>query len=148
MPTKIPPECYHSDPDPTSSPMLRIECVVTSVNCGDYLAETLPFLKAVFDRVIVSTSNDDGETLELCRRLSTPCYATGVMNRPGEPFNKARGINHALKYIQYHDWVCQMDADTILSTSAWRWLLQGPRQAEDLWRRPGQLRRVGSLAGL
>ncbi len=101
---------------------MKIEAVITCVNYADYLAETLPFNKLAFDRITVITANDDAETLELCRRLSVPCYATGKFSSPGDPFNKSRGINHGIKYLRHHDWVVHMDADTALQPSAGFWL--------------------------
>lgn len=117
------PESYGQGPnqDPPA-PTMHIEAVITCVGYADYLAESLPRNKAHFDRMTVVTSNDDKETLDLCRRLSVPCYATGKFDRPGEPFNKARGINHGLKYLRYHDWVCHLDADTVLCPSAGYWM--------------------------
>jgi hypothetical protein len=119
------PESYGHDHDPDRppcGPTMHIEAVITCVGYADYLAETLPLNKPHFDRVTVATSNEDLETLELCRRLSVPCYATGKFRREGEPFNKARGINHALKYLRYQDWVCHLDADTVLCRSAGHWM--------------------------
>lgn len=101
---------------------MHIECVITSVNYSDYLAETLPQNRQIFDRVTVVTSNDDAETLELCRRLSVPCYATGKFS--DGTFNKARGLEHGLNYLRYHDWVAVMDADTVLQPIARHWLMK------------------------
>ncbi len=101
---------------------MKIECLITCVEYADYLAETLPINKLAFDRVTVITSNDDAETLELCRRLSVTCYATGKFNKDTDSFNKSRGINHGIKYLRYHDWVAHMDADTVLQPSAGYWL--------------------------
>ena len=106
---------------PPGSPM-HIEAVISCVHYADYLAETLPENKKHFDWLTVVTSNDDKETLELCRRLSVTCYATGKFQKAGESFNKAAGINHGLKYLRYHDWVMHLDADTVLSPSAGFWL--------------------------
>lgn len=104
----------------------HFEAVITCVNYADYLAETLPENKAHFDWITVVTSNDDQETMEVCRRLSVPCYATGKFFQQGAKFNKARGIGHGLKYLRYHEWVAHLDADTVLTPSAGYWLRKRP----------------------
>jgi glycosyltransferase involved in cell wall biosynthesis len=72
--------------------------------------------------VVVVTSNSDRETAELCRKLSVRCFQTGKFFRNGDPFNKAKGINHGLKYLTFNDWVAHLDADTMLSPRAGWWM--------------------------
>ncbi len=104
----------------------RFEAVITCVDYGDYLAESLPENRGVFDHIIVVTSNEDRETLEVCRRHSVQCVQTNKFTAGGRSYNKARGVTHGLKYTRYQDWVCQLDADTVLSPSARHWLLKRP----------------------
>jgi len=117
-------EMVRSDGPPANHRYRRFELVITCVDYADYLAETLPenLDSLQPDNVVVVTSNEDAETLELCRKLSVPCYATGKFHEHGVPFNKALAINHGLKYLRYHDWVMHLDADTALSPRSGWWL--------------------------
>lgn len=92
----------------------KIEAVTVCVGYADFLSWTLPFNKNHFDRLVVVTTPDDGETQALCdfwhveTVLSESCYANG------DKFNKANLINDALKRISIEDWVLHLDADIFL----------------------------------
>lgn len=101
---------------------MKIEAVIVCVDYADYLAETLPRNLSHFDRVVVVTAPHDLETQELCRRLSTPFYATNVFYKDGGKFNKARGIDFGLGFVRWNDWVVHLDADTYLPPMTRRWL--------------------------
>ena len=101
---------------------MKIEAVIVCVDYADYLAETLPRNLPHFDRVVVVTAPHDLETQELCRRLSTPFYATNVFYKDGGKFNKARGIDFGLGFVRWNDWIVHLDADTYLPPMTRRWL--------------------------
>jgi hypothetical protein len=101
---------------------MKIEAVIVCVDYADYLAETLPRNLPHFDRVVVVTAPHDTETQQLCRRLSTPYYATSVFHKDGGKFNKARGIDFGLGFLHWNDWVVHLDADTYLPPMTRRWI--------------------------
>lgn len=46
---------------------MRIEAITVSVNYDDFLAETLPLNRPLFDDMIVVTTPEDVETQRICR---------------------------------------------------------------------------------
>ncbi|MDB5351858.1 MAG: hypothetical protein JWN86_3105 [Planctomycetota bacterium] len=94
--------------------VVKIECVTVCVDYADFLAETLPWNMANFEKVVVVTSFADKETQELCRRLSVECRPTDVMYADGDVFNKGRAIDFGMGFINGKDWICHLDADTWL----------------------------------
>jgi hypothetical protein len=82
----------------------------------------LPHTLPLFDRVLVVTSEKDYETQETCRRLSCPYYATNIMYKDGDVFNKARAIDFAIGYTRYNEWMVQLDADMYLPPMTRKWL--------------------------
>jgi hypothetical protein len=105
---------------------MYIECVIVSVDYGDFLAETLPVNLPVFDHLVVVTTPRDVETQAVCRKYGVDCYTTNLFDKSAgsQPagFAKARGINHGLAYIQGKDWIVHMDADIALQPLARQWL--------------------------
>lgn len=93
---------------------MRIECVVVSVDCGDYLAATLPLNKGHFDRQLVITAPHDEETKRVCKHYNVECFVTDAFYRGGDKFNKGRAIHEALKHLDFQDWVIHQDADIVL----------------------------------
>jgi hypothetical protein len=112
---------------------MRIEAVVVCVDYADYLAETLPRNLPHFDRVLVITAPHDHETQELCRRLSVPYYATGIMSKDGAKFDKARGIDFGIGFARWNEWLVQLDADTYLPPMTRRWLESRPLDRESVY---------------
>lgn len=99
----------------------RLEAVITCSNYGDYLAETLPRVRPLFDKVVVVTDREDKETAEVARRCSASYYATDVMRRNGQTFNKGAAIQFGLSYLSTQTWICHLDADTWLPPNARLW---------------------------
>lgn len=97
---------------------MRIECVVVSVNCGDYLSHTLPLTKPLFNRQVVVTSADDEETRRVARHYNVECLVTDAFYRGGDKFNKGRAVNEALEHLEktggFKEWAVHMDADIVL----------------------------------
>ena len=112
---------------------MKIEAVIVCVNYADFLAETLPHNLPHFDRTLVITAPHDLETQELCRKLSTPYYATNIFYKNGERFNKARGIDFGLGYLRDNEWVVHLDADTYLPPMTRRWLESRPLDRESIY---------------
>jgi hypothetical protein len=112
---------------------LKIECVITCVDYGDFLAETLPHNLPHFDRILVVTAPHDTETQELCRRLSVPYYCTDLFFKDGSRWNKARGIDYGIGYSRWNEWVVHLDADTYLPPMARKWLEWRPLDEDSIY---------------
>lgn len=112
---------------------MKIEAVIVCVDYADFLAETLPRNLPHFDRVQVITSPRDKETQELCRKLSVPYLTTNLFFKDGDKFNKARGIDFALGYLRWNDWVVHLDADTYLPPMTRKWLEWRPLDVESIY---------------
>jgi hypothetical protein len=91
-----------------------VEVIITSVDYGDFLDQTLPFTLPHADRVVVVTSFDDSTTQEVCRKWSVECIPTDTFNEKGEVFNKGNGINIGLSMLRQNGWILSMDADIVL----------------------------------
>lgn len=96
---------------------MTIEAVTVCVNYADFLAQSLPLNKGLFDRIVVVTTPEDRDTQRVCDLHNVLCVTTRVFGPPGE-FHKARGINVGLRHLQQDGWVVHMDADTVLPAQA------------------------------
>ncbi len=92
----------------------HLEILITSVNYGDFLDQTLPFTLPHADRVVVVTSFDDEHTQQICRKWSVECVPTDTFTEKGESFNKGNAINIGLAMLRNTGWVLHMDADIVL----------------------------------
>jgi hypothetical protein len=92
---------------------MKVECVCVCVGYGDFLAATLPENLALVDDLVVVTSPDDHETIQVCRRHSVHHVLSEDHTRGG-PFNKARMIQRGLGQISGEDWILHLDADIVL----------------------------------
>src|SRR5690348_8821234 len=93
---------------------MNIECVVVSVNYGDFLAHTLPYNKHLFNKMVVVTSAVDSRTRRVWDFHNVECQTTDEFYADGGPFNKGRGINVGLRALARTDWLVHMDADIVL----------------------------------
>ncbi len=92
---------------------MKIEAVTVSVGYADFLRETAPRNKHLFDRWVIVTDPADQDTFKVTRDLSLPCLFTEDHCRGG-PFNKGRAIQRGFNSLSLSDWVIQMDADVVL----------------------------------
>lgn len=93
---------------------MKIECVMVSVNYGDFLAWTLPLNRAHFDKIAVVTIHTDVQTQNLCKYYDVECVITHSFYHNNARFQKSRGINDGLKALGRDAWVVHMDADVVL----------------------------------
>lgn len=91
-----------------------LEAVIVCVNYADFLAHTLPYNKALFNKVVVVTDTKDLDTKRLCEYHHVECIQTDVFYENGDSFNKGKGINEGLKRLSCKEWVVQLDADIYL----------------------------------
>jgi len=95
-----------------------IEAVITCVDYGDFLAQTLPFTLNQVDRVVVVTTFDDEVTQQVCRKWSVEYVMTDAFYEKGDTFNKGHGINMGFQSLRQNGWIISMDADIVLPIAA------------------------------
>lgn len=93
---------------------MKLECVVTCVGYGDFLAETLPLNRSLFNQLVVVTSPDDKETQRVCEFYHTKCIKTEEFQSHRGHFCKGAGINVGLSHLEKDAWILQMDGDIVL----------------------------------
>jgi hypothetical protein len=109
---------YNNNVSMLNCSIMPIEAVITCVNYGDFLTQTLPFTINQVDRLVVVTSFDDALTQQVCRKWSVEYVMTEVFFEKGEKFNKGQGINMGLQMLRQTGWVISMDADIVLPLTA------------------------------
>jgi len=108
---------YGIDPRDCPEPcfFMKLEAVIISAGCADFLAHTLPFNKPHFDRIIVVTSPEDQDTQRVCDYWGVPYERTDKLNTRWQGnFCKGAGINVGLGKLDKDGWVLHMDADIAL----------------------------------
>ena len=93
---------------------MKIEAVVTCVDYADFLAETLPHNRNLFDKVVVVTSPEDKPTQRICEYWHVDCLSTDSFRSRWGEFNKGAAINDGLARLAKTDWLVHMDADIVL----------------------------------
>ena len=91
-----------------------IECIIPSVNYPDFLVETLPHNRILFDRTIVVTSPEDHKTREVCKFLGVECVVTDAYRTHWGQFVKGAGINAGIRAADRRGWLVQLDSDILL----------------------------------
>ena len=112
---------------------IYLEGLSVCVGYSDFLCETLPLNLPHFDNFIVITDFKDKATQEHCRRMSVRYYFTNLFYKDGDEFNKARGIDFGLSYLKSKDWICHLDADTVLPPLTRHWLTKIPLDEECIY---------------
>jgi hypothetical protein len=98
-------------PAPAPDPNFRLEAVVVCDHYSDFLRNTLPENKHLFDRMVVVTSAEDKDTRRLCEFYHVECVPTDVLGTRWGTFCKASGINVGLSALSMEGWVVHLDAD-------------------------------------
>lgn len=96
---------------------MKLEAIVISVNYGDFLSNTLPYNKHLFDKIVVVTDTTDEHTKKICEFWNVQCVQTDdfYLDDP-KIANKSRGINVGLQHLSKDGWIVQLDADIWLPT--------------------------------
>lgn len=121
----LPTEKSYLDPPPAPEPKpALIECVVTCVNYGDFLAQSLPHNRVQFDRLVVVTSPEDKHTQAVCDFNHVECIPTDAFRSHWDEFHKGAGINVGLAALSKRGWLVQMDADIVLPQPGLRFAVE------------------------
>jgi hypothetical protein len=105
----------YENPVPAVTPKpLMIEAVVTCVDYGDFLAQTLPHNRCLFDKMVVVTAPEDKLTRRVCEYWNVECVQTDVFRTRWNQFCKGAGINEGLAKLNKKGWMVHMDGDIIL----------------------------------
>lgn len=108
--------------------MLHIEAVTVCVNYSDFLAVTIPYNLALFDRWIIGTEPEDTNTRDLCRRYGLECLQSRD-HRNGE-FAKGALCERLLQHCSGEGWRMHIDADIALPLHT-RHVLEAAELQED-----------------
>ncbi len=101
------------EPEPIGRPE-RVECIIPSVHYADFLVETLPHNRILFDRTIVVTAPEDHKTREVCKFLNVECVLTDEYRTHWGEFVKGAGINAGIRAANKDGWLVQLDSDILL----------------------------------
>jgi hypothetical protein len=107
------PETTYCDPQPTPDVSLgyKLEAVIVCDGYADFLADTLPHNKFLFDKIVVVTSWEDHATRKLCEFHHVECIPTDALESRKGKFCKGAGINIGLEKLDRTAWVVHLDAD-------------------------------------
>jgi hypothetical protein len=93
---------------------MRIEAITVCVGYADFLAETLPRNRDLFDDYTVVTAKRDKDTAKVCAANDVRAVQTDVFWDNDAPFNKGKGINRGLYECHGQGWRLLLDADMVL----------------------------------
>jgi hypothetical protein len=93
---------------------MKLSLFLTCVNYSDYLEQTLEYNHKLFDYIFISTSPNDHETIKICSKYNNiHLEITNSFFEENAIFNKGKGLNEILKYINPNRWTVIGDSDCI-----------------------------------
>jgi hypothetical protein len=93
---------------------MNVRAITVCVNYSDLLAATLPsILRHVRDLLIVTTP-DDLQTIDLAIRASVRLLKTAAFYQNGDTFNKGRALEEGFDVLGRNGWILVLDADVML----------------------------------
>lgn len=105
------PPCPPSPPPIDTRPL---EAVIVCDHYADFLQQTLPHNKFLFEKIVVVTSYEDKDTRRICEYNHVECIPTDVLEVRKGNFCKGAGINVGLEALSMKGWVVHLDADIYL----------------------------------
>jgi hypothetical protein len=93
---------------------MKLEAVVICESYADFLAETLPMNRILFDKLVVVTSPEDHKTQRICEYWHVKCIQTDSIRSRWKEFCKGSAINEGLADLDKDGWLVHMDADIAL----------------------------------
>jgi len=105
---------------------MNLDAVTVCINYADYLVHTIGN-RECFDRWLIVTTESDEETIQVCKDNDIEYCFTDRVTEEGK-FYKGRGINDGLLKLDPQDWVCLIDADTLLMAEEFNRLKVGQNE--------------------
>jgi len=97
---------------------MYIEGITVCVDYDDFLKITLPLNKRFLNKTYVVTESRDSKTIKVCQDNNVEIiYSTRIHESDKDVFNRGKGINTALRYIQRIGWVILFDSDIIFPSN-------------------------------
>ncbi|MCK9458350.1 MAG: hypothetical protein M0R80_01750 [Proteobacteria bacterium] len=93
---------------------MYLEVFTSCVGYSDFLDVCLYSNKKHFDRWVIITSTEDVATKSVCKKHQIECVESSRFYEGGAAFNKGKGLNDAISYLDKKDWMLALDADIIL----------------------------------
>ncbi len=87
--------------------------ITVSVDYGDILAITLPYMRHHFTEAMVVTTPSDCETIAVANANHCQVHQTKTFYARGALFNKWAALEEALDLYGRHGWLCILDADVV-----------------------------------
>ena len=90
-----------------------MRAILVSVDYSDYLAITLPLNRHHFEDVMIVTTPDDIDTIQVAVKYDCKTFLTRCFFDNGAVFNKWLALEHGLNSLGREGWLCVMDADVV-----------------------------------
>jgi cellulose synthase/poly-beta-1,6-N-acetylglucosamine synthase-like glycosyltransferase len=101
---------------------MKINGITVCVDYSDMLELTIPN-RHLFDKWTIVTIERDTPTIDLCKKFDLHCVFSDRLY-DGGTFCKGKAINDGLLAANPQDWVCLVDADSLLFASHLRTFLE------------------------
>jgi len=90
---------------------MTFRAIMVCVEYGDLLNLTLPYNRDFFSEVLVVTTREDTETIDVAQRNGAEVHLTDAFYRRRAVFNKFAALEEGLDVFGRHGWMLIMDAD-------------------------------------
>ena len=101
---------------------MHLTGITVCIGFDDFLAETLPRNRHLFNQFVIVTSPEDTETQRLAKANRCKLVIT-KRHRQNGPFNKGAAINDGIDNANRRQWLCHLDADIVLPDVFRQWIL-------------------------
>ena len=101
---------------------MHLTGITVCIGFADFLADTLPVNRYLFNQYVIVTSPEDTETQRLAKANRCKLVIT-KRHRQNGPFNKGAAINDGIDNANRRQWLCHLDADIVLPEEFRWWLV-------------------------
>jgi len=95
----------------------KLEGVVVSVGCADFLDLTLGWNIKHFDKFVVVTGSADVDTQNVAKKYGATLVISDRYKENRASLNKGKLVNDGVANLDYDDWVLLTDADILLPSN-------------------------------
>ena len=97
---------------------VKVDAVTVCVNYADFFQHTVDN-RHCFDTWLIITVPEDHDTIDICKQYDIKyCFSDRIFL--DDKFHKGKALNDGLSVLQPDDWVCVIDADSLLVPSAFQ----------------------------